>query len=282
VQGKKEYFIFDGKIAGRDEKLSNNFFYNPELLLSLRIWFGFGGIPLFKENYDLLKNIATQLKIPFPPDLIIQKEQYRIVKRMLNKNRFYQSGNIFIYLISSEGKVHYVISSSPLKGFAFPTGDENLLAGISVLRKYSKNLSGRYAYFNKALWDTGKAAIKDSDCGQVVFLNETDDVCEGIEANIFMISGNNLITPSLLTGCYEDVLRKFILESAESAGFKIKEEKTIDKSSLAEMDEVFFAAEAIGFQSVLGVEKKRYIRFNAQKIYSALNLMLQNKAAIEI
>jgi branched-chain amino acid aminotransferase len=121
--------------------------------------------------------------------------------------------------------------------------------------------------------------IRQTPFQQVIFLNEKKTICEGARANIFLIKGNELFTPALSSGCYEDVLRPVILETVKQSGFKVSESDTIEKPMLYEMDEIFFASEASGIQWVLGIENKRYLHFYSKEIKEKIDDFLKSRTS---
>ena len=58
-----------------------------------------------------------------------------------------------------------------------------------------------------------------------IFLNSEGFLAEGTVSNLFLISENFLLTPSLGTGILPGITRKVILELAPSLGLKIEERK---------------------------------------------------------
>ncbi len=273
-----KYRIYNGKIINSEDIQFSDFPIEPSIKLYQKVWFGFGGIPLFAENIKMLKQQVQVLKLDFPQELENEREQFRLVKRMLNKNRLYQSGYIWIELIFTEENTRIQMRSSSMSGFNFPASDDNLLVNYSSLRKNSQNFPNRYSFFNERLWIAAQAEIRDTLFGQSVILNENGNICEAIGSNIFMLKGIEFITPSLLTGCYDDTLRKLVCVAAERAGFKINEADSPGRNELVEVDEVFLASEQNGFQRIKGIGQKRFFRSQAQKIYIHLNDLLQMKA----
>ena len=119
--------------------------------------------------------------------------------------------------------------------------------------------------------------LKHSGYDGSILSNENNFICEGLAANIFMIKDGVLITPSLETGCYKDVLRGMLLHMGKELNMQILEIPKIQQEHLLEMDEIFFVSEEKGVQWVLGIENKRYVHEYAEKLYGKLNLELKRK-----
>ena len=74
-----------------------------------------------------------------------------------------------------------------------------------------------------------------------VFLNTDGKVAEGTSANIFLVFGDRLLTPSLDQGCLPGTVRAALLESAPELGLEAVE-CAIESDGLCEADEVFFTS----------------------------------------
>ncbi len=265
-----EFLIANGKVAKTDEINLNQILTESNFRLSQKIWYGYGGIPFFSENIEQIKKQAEALKLPFPKEFENPGELFRITKRMLNKNKFYRSGYVYFQLFRNKNKVQTLITASAFQEFDFPFAEAGLLATFSIQKKLSQNPFNRFPFFNEMLWQTGLSEIHHSTLQQVIFLNENQSVCECAHANIFLIKENELITPSLATGCYEDVLRSFVLKSAKLEGLNVSEITRIEESKIFEMDEIFLASENAGIQWILGIGNKRFLHYFSKKIYEVL------------
>lgn len=265
-----EFLIANGKVAGTGEINLNSFLTKQSFRLSQKVWFGYGGIPLFTENMEQIKNQADILQLSVPKEFENRRELFRITKRMLNKNKFYRSGYIHFQVFWTEKRVQTLITADAFEVFDFPFAETGLLVTISSHIKNSQNKLNRFPFFNEMLWQAGLAEIRQMPYQQILFLNENNSVCESSGANIFYVKGNNLTTPALVTGCYEDVLRPHVMELAELAGLTVTETNRLKKMEMVEADEIFLASEAGGIQWILGIENKRFLHYYSKKIYDLL------------
>ncbi|MBT3384583.1 MAG: hypothetical protein HN778_02850 [Prolixibacteraceae bacterium] len=270
-----DFLIADNKIIHKDDINFIAFFWGEPFVLSQKMWFGYGGIPLFQENIDLLFQQIELLNLPLPELIKNTKELFRITKRMLNKNKFYRSGLIHLQLFWHDSQINSVITSLAFPEFDFPFSKHGLLLNYSSFKKHSEISLNRFSFYNSPLWKASEGQLRDSHFQNSVFLNENNFICECINANIFMIKENMLITPSLQTGCFEDKLRNTILGIATNINLKVVESAKIKKEDLTEMDEIFLASEENGVQWVLGVENKRFLHLFSAKIHEKLNEYLK-------
>jgi branched-subunit amino acid aminotransferase/4-amino-4-deoxychorismate lyase len=262
-----EFLIVNGKLAGKDEINLNHILTESTFRLSQKVWYGYGGIPLFTENVEQIKNQAEALRLPFPGEFENRRELFRLTKRMLNKNKFYRSGYIHFQLFWNKNQVQTLITANAFEIFDFPHNQAGLLVTISSQKKYTQNKYNRFPFFNETLWESGMGEIRQTPFQQVIFMNERNAICEGLRANIFLVKENVLLTPALSTGCYEDVLRSFILEAAGKLELNISENNQVSKRDILESNELFLASETSGIQWILGIENKRFLHYYSKKIH---------------
>lgn len=272
-----DFLIINGKVLKKEDANLTSLFWNTPQILTQHIWFGFGGIPLFSENVELLIQQLNALQFNTPNFLKDQRELFRISKRMLNKNKYFRSGIIKLQLILNPNQIDYIITSSAFSEFDFPLSEEGILVNYSESRKNATNPLNRQAFYNGFDWNIAQFKLASSHFQNSILLNEPGMICEGIASNIFMIKDEILITPSFKSGCFEDSLRNSILETSAKLGLKILEQANIEKKHLVQMNEVFFASEEKGLKWVLGIDNKRFIHQLTDEIHLELNNFLKEK-----
>ena len=272
-----EFIIVNGEIVEKEKANLTSFFWDEPVLLSQKMWYGFGGIPLFSEN---LNSIIQQLELfgtKLPKVFLHKRELFRITKRMLNKNKFYRSGIILFQFYINKTKINYVIKSSAFSGFDFPIAKKGMLVHFSNFKNNSQYPLQKFDFSNRANWSIEEAENEKNGMQNSIFLNEHGKICNGIAANIFMLKDNVLFTPALKTGCYFDNLSSYIIESAKRNKIKVFETDDIGIEILLEMTEIFLASEAVGIQWILGINKKRFVHRHSLEIHKKLNEILKEK-----
>jgi len=273
------FLIVDGDILKKEEADLSYLFWGEPFMISQDIWFGFGGIPLFHENIDALCSQLDVLNIKIPEFLNNRRELYRLSKRMLNKNRYYMSGLLHIQLFVRNTDVNYTISASAFKGSGFPYTENGLLVNVVKSQKLPGNLFYPNQFYNRATWEIFRSRLRNSKFQGSILLNEDHMVCEGIASNLFMIKDDVLITPAIESGCFEDTIRKPLLDVATQLNIKSMELTNIKKDMIPEMKELFFASEKNGIQWILGVENKRFFPNISKRIHESLNKYLKEKVS---
>ncbi|MDD4107346.1 MAG: aminotransferase class IV [Prolixibacteraceae bacterium] len=273
------FVIFNGEIVNRDEINYGNLITCELYQTEQKVWFGYGGIPLFNENIELLVRQAGCLNIPVPKEIENRKELLRLTKRMLNKSRFYRSGYIIFRILFTGTDSHSLISPVSSPQFHLPFSQEGLLITFSDHRKFSRNEFNKYAFFSKPIWDAALSDVKGTYYSNAVILNENDMVCECAGANIFFIKGNKLIIPPLYSGCYHDTLHEIVIDAAKKSGIIPAGQEEIQKEDINEMDEIFIASEQSGLSRITGVDTRRFVTRHSAVIYDKISEILKAKCS---
>lgn len=271
------FIVIDGKVVDKEEAQVSEIVFQHYSSVSTKMWFGFGGIPLHIENLNAFIQELESLNIQVPALLKNKREFFRVSKRMLNKNKFYRSGYLFLQVFWKEKTTRTIITSTAFQGFDFPINEDGLLLTISERKKPAGTEHSHFRFTHQPFWQIVSAQIQHTLFGNSIILNQQKMLCECIESNVFLLSGKQLFTPSLKTGCYSHFLRKIGIEIAKKNGFTIIESDKLETSLLMQMDEIFLLSEEKGFEWVLGVENKRFVHEVSSKIYQELNAFLKEK-----
>ena len=266
-----EFVIANGLIVKKEEFVP--FFYDGSPVLIRKLWFGHGGIPLLFKNLEILRSETEITGNTFPEWMNDKNETFRIIKRMLNKNRFFRSGLITIKLFTASRQ--FLIESHPYEEFTFPLSKQGIILGASDLPVFSCLPLNQHSFYQYPLWKVAEAEIIGSPVSNVIFQNEKGFLTHCISANFYAMSSNVLFTPSLKTGCWRDILHEFIVKSAESIKLTISESENLTWHDLKQMGEIFIASEEKGIQWVMGIENKRFVNNYSVKIAEKINELLK-------
>jgi branched-chain amino acid aminotransferase len=109
---------------------------------------------------------------------------------------------------------------------------------------YSNLKHGNYQLYHRA---SHYAAEKKYD--DAVVLNSKGHVCDSSRANIFMICGERIVTPSLEEGCIAGVFREYFLSALSQAGKQVTE-CSIHPDELYKADEIFLTNSVRGIMPI--------------------------------
>lgn len=97
---------------------------------------------------------------------------------------------------------------------------------------------------------------KDSGYDDAILMNTEGYVAESVTANIFLVSGNRLITPSLNSGILCGITRDIVIKIAKNLRLAVRE-KSVTRRELFNADEVFLTNSLIEVLPVTKVGPKR-------------------------
>ncbi len=114
----------------------------------------------------------------------------------------------------------------------------------------------------------------ENEYDNCILLNENKNIIEAINANLFLVIGNIIKTPTLSEGCINGIIRKKIIEMLiKDDSFKLIETK-ITAIELLQADEVFLTNSIIDIQSVTNYRKKKYNTTVGKQIKKALDAIV--------
>ncbi|HET8885093.1 MAG TPA: aminotransferase class IV [Salinimicrobium sp.] len=124
---------------------------------------------------------------------------------------------------------------------------------------------------NRAINVLGSIFAQENDYQNCLLLNEKKAIVEALNANLFLVYGNQIKTPPIPDGCINGITRKKIIEIIKkNALFELIEE-SISPFELQKADEIFLSNVIIGIRPVTKFRKKNYNFEVSSAILSMLN-----------
>jgi branched-chain amino acid aminotransferase len=151
---------------------------------------------------------------------------------------------------------HFIITAAP---YAEPTDDERRRGATCVfapnrrvnpLSHLPQMKRGNYA---DCLYAANFA--RQRGAREALFVNEIGQVLEGATSNLFIVQGKTLITPPAGKLVLDGILRRQVLNRAQSLGMAI-EEREIAKDELMAADEAFLTNALIDILPVANIENR--------------------------
>ncbi|MDD5680772.1 MAG: aminotransferase class IV [Candidatus Omnitrophica bacterium] len=133
--------------------------------------------------------------------------------------------------------------------------EKGVAADIARSRRNSQSVLSRLKVLNYLESILARNEAIPKGCFDTIFLNDAGHVSEGGTCNIFMVSGNKLLTPSPDCGILPGITRKVILEISRYAGVGIQEGK-FTEDELKSSSEVFITNSLFEVMPVVKVENK--------------------------
>jgi branched-chain amino acid aminotransferase len=128
---------------------------------------------------------------------------------------------------------------------------------------------------NKMIHVAGSIFADENGYDNCLLLNESKNVVEALQGNLFILAGNQLVTPPLSEGCLNGVMRKQILAMARKAEGLDVLEQAISPFDLQKADELFITNVIQGIQPVTKYRKKEYGSAMAADLVKKLNALVR-------
>ncbi|HEX9152719.1 MAG TPA: aminotransferase class IV [Flavobacterium sp.] len=139
----------------------------------------------------------------------------------------------------------------------------------------TKQLLSSIKTTNKIINITGSIYANENGLDNCLLLNDSKNVVEALQGNIFMLLGNKLITPPVSEGCLNGVMRKQILGLAKKIANLEVLEAVISPFDLQKADELFITNVIKGIQPITKYRKKEFATQLANELVEKLNEALR-------
>ncbi len=233
-------------------------------------------IVFFEDHYFRLMASMRMLRMKIPMAFTLEFLQSEILKTVESQENslvyrvrlsvFRKDGGLYK---PNTNEVDYLIEAKPITINVKPTYKIDLYKDFYV---YS-GLLATIKTNNRMLNTLASIFADENDLDNSIILNERKGVAELTNANIFLIKGNVVVTPSLEEGCVKGVIRKKIIEQLEKSEHYEIEERVISPFEIQKADEVFITNAIIGIQPVTQFRKKKFDTKITEKFMKILNVL---------
>ncbi len=256
----------NGSLKSRDDfnlSLDNRAFkYGDGIFDTLK--FEDGIICFLEDHYFRLMSSMRMLRmrIPFDFTLDYYEKQIRFTleanslnsKARVRVNVFRKDGGLYTPLTN---EINFLIETNALS-----TPSSNEIIEIELFKDFplASGLLSTIKTNNRMVNILGSIFAKENDFQNCILINEKKELVEALNANIFLIRGNEILTPSLDSGCINGIVRKKLIELLKKQDKFIVKEQSISPFDLLKVDEVFLTNSIHEIQSVDRYRKKKYAK----------------------
>lgn len=180
---------------------------------------------------------------------------------------------ILVYESNSITKVRFTVDRKEGGLYAPSTNEIQFLieafqGTVDLKETYEINVFKDH-YVNSGLLSTIKSSNRllnvvasiysdENDLDNCILLNEKKNVVEASNSNIFLVKGQEVMTPCLADGCLNGIARKKIIELLQKMDEVVFVEKSISPFELQKADELFLTNAILGIQPVTKYRKKTF------------------------
>lgn len=234
---------------------------------------------LFSEDhYFRLMSSMRILRMEIPMNFTLEFFENEILnKAKIENTESSARARITVYrkdgglYLPESNEVNFIISVSKINSQPYLFQSDNYEVDIYRDFTVNKQLLSTIKSTNRAINTIGSIYAKENGLNNCILLNDSKNVVEALNGNIFMLKDNILYTPPISEGCLNGIMRKQIIalvKSLDNINFK---EEPISPFDLQKADELFITNVITGIQSITKYRKKEFRTNFAEELLNILN-----------
>lgn len=273
---------FNGTIVSEDANIltqNRAFLYGDAVFETVKIINN--KILFLEDHYFRLMSSMRVVRMEIPMNFTMEYLEEQILL-LVAKNQMATSSRARITVYRNDGG-YYLPKNNTVSFLIHAVALENAL--YSIEKKHyevdlykdfyiTKQLLSSIKTTNKIINITGSIFAHENGLDNCLLLNDSKNVVEALQGNIFMLSGNKLITPPVSEGCLNGVMRKQILSLAKKTENLEVIEEVISPFDLQKADELFITNVIKGIQPITQYRKKAFSTNLSVDLLAKLNDMI--------
>ena len=198
------------------------------------------------------------------------------IKQLISLNKIVNDARIRLTFYRSSGGTYapvtnnteWLITVSPLSTIGFKLNENGLNISIFDEQKKTTSSISNIKSLNSLVSVLAGRFANENQLDDALLLNTSDYVIEGYNANLFIISKGELITPPLTDGCIDGMMRKQVIIIAEELKIPFSE-SSLTPSAIENADEIMLTNAIQGIRWVGKMRAKNYQNQIIKTIFSA-------------
>ncbi|BFM42131.1 aminotransferase class IV [Flavobacterium sp. CFS9] len=270
---------FNGNIvAEEDNILTQNraFLYGDGVFETVKIINN--KILFLEDHYFRLMASMRVVRMEIPMNFTMEYFEEQILSLVQQKG-ISASARARITVFRKEGglylpktnEVSYLIHATVLEEVLYSLNSVEYEVDLYKDFYVTKQLLSSIKTTNKMINVTGSIFAHENGLANCILLNDTKNVVEVLQGNLFMVMGKKLITPPISEGCLNGVMRKQILALAKKVEGIEAVEEIISPFDLQKADELFLTNVIMGIQPITKYRKKDFTSNLAHLLLQKLN-----------
>ena len=269
---------FNGNIAQEEIILTQNraFLYGDGIFETVKI--SNGKILFLEDHYFRLMASMRVVRMMIPMNFTMEYFEEQILN-LVKEQGIASSARARITVFRNDGGLYlpktndisFLIKATPLENTSYSINLSEYEVDLYKDFYVTKQLLSSLKTTNKMIHITGSIYAHENDLANCILLNDSKNVVEALQGNIFMVMGKKLITPPVSEGALNGIMRKQILAMAKKVeGIEVVEE-IISPFDLQKADELFLTNVIMGIQPITKYRKKEFTTNLAHLLVQRLN-----------
>jgi branched-chain amino acid aminotransferase len=275
---------FNGTLVSQDANIltqNRAFLYGDGVFETVKIINN--KILFLEDHYFRLMSSMRVVRMEIPMNFTMEYLEEQILS-LVDKNALAASSRARITVYRNDGG-YYLPSSNTVSFLIHAVALENRFYSIEkkdyevdLYKDFyiTKQLLSSIKTTNKIINITGSIFASENGLDNCLLLNDSKNVVEALQGNVFMLVGNKLITPPISEGCLNGVMRKQILSLARKIDTLEVIEEVISPFELQKADELFVTNVIKGIQPITQYRKKTFGTNISIQLLERLNEMISS------
>ncbi len=259
---------FNGKFLPNDSFYMNQenrgFRYGDALFETIRVVNG--KIFFWEDHYLRLMASMRILRMEIPMDFTMEFLEEQLIGTVRTNNLENDTARVRLTVFRNNGGLYlpknntisYGIEAEPLGSPFFIL--DNYPYRVDLFKDFLVNpdMLSTLKTNNKIINVVGSIYAKENGYDNCILLNNSKQVVEVLNGNIFMVQNNIIKTPPLKDGCLNGVIRKKLIGILNKVESSSVQEVSISPFELQKADELFVTNSIIGIQPITHYRKKEF------------------------
>lgn len=273
---------FNGSIVSSDNILANNraFLYGDGVFETVKVLDG--KVLFLEDHYFRLMSGMRIIRMEIPMDFTMEYFQAQLLLAA-EANGCSNSARVRLtvyrnpggYYLPTDRSVSFLAEATPIDQPLYAI--EKTEYEVDLFKDFyvTKQLLSSIKSTNRLVNVTGSIFASENGLANCLLVNDAKNVIEALNGNLFMLTGNKLVTPPVSEGCVAGVMRKQILALVKSREDIELEEAVISPFDLQKADELFLTNVISGIQPITKYRKKEFATAFAENILMRLNAQIR-------
>ncbi|MEM8520656.1 aminotransferase class IV [Flavobacterium sp. PL12] len=273
---------FNGTIVSEDANIltqNRAFLYGDGVFETVKVLNN--KVLFLEDHYFRLMSSMRVVRMEIPMNFTMEYLEEQILSTV-NENSIAHSSRARITVYRNDGgyylpkinTVSFIISAVGLEKQLYSFDKTNYEVDLYKDFYITKQLLSSIKTTNKIINITGSIFADENGLDNCILLNDSKNVVEALQGNLFMVLGDKLITPPVSEGCLNGVMRKQILSLANKIANLEVIEEVISPFDLQKADELFITNVIKGIQPITQYRKKSFSTTRSAEILEKLNEMI--------
>lgn len=275
---------FNGTIVSQDTNIltqNRAFLYGDGVFETVKILNN--KILFLEDHYFRLMSSMRVVRMEIPMNFTMEYLEEQILS-LVDKNALSESSRARItvyrndggYYLPQNNTVSFLIHAVALDNTSYFIEKKNYEVDLYKDFYITKHLLSSIKTTNKIINITGSIFAKENGLDNCLLLNDSKNIVEALQGNIFMLMGDKLITPPVSEGCLNGVMRKQIISLVKKMDTLELLEEVISPFDLQKADELFITNVIKGIQPITRYRKKEFTTDISTQLLEKLNEMVRN------